>query len=425
MTHPPETAPPLEAAPHAFRQVPRTGVIYVMSEAARHGYQPDDPSWANLGQGAPETGPIPDGPARVSRVDIDEHDCEYAPVVGIPELRDAVANLYNQRYRQGMRSQYTRENVAIVAGGRTGLTRVVSTLGRAHLGHFLPDYTAYEELLDCFGAFVPIPIMLDPDHRYRFTHKDLEAEILGRGLSGLLLSNPSNPTGKVVRGDALAAWLDTGRRLDCALIFDEFYSHYAYVGDELTVSAAAHVDDVNTDPVVILDGLTKNWRYPGFRVAWVVAPRSIIEAVTSAGSFLDGGCARPMQRAALPLLDRAVADAEARAIQRMFRAKRERMIAGLEEIGVQVDLPPQGGFYCWGNLSRLPEGLRTGMELFRAALGEGVIVVPGEFFDVDPGHRRGGRPSRFRHYARFSFGPSPAVLDRGIAGLSRLVKRAT
>lgn len=424
MTQPPEPALPLESAPHAFRQVPRTGVIYVMNEAARHGYQPEHPDWANLGQGAPEVGLIPEGPPRITAIEVDEHDCEYAPVVGIPELRDAVAALYNARYRQGKSSQYTRDNVAIVAGGRTGLTRVVSTLGRAHLGHFLPDYTAYEELLDCFGAFVPIPIMLDPDHRYRFNQKDLEQEILGRGLSGLLLSNPSNPTGKLVRGEALSSWIDSGRRLDCALIFDEFYSHYTYVGDELTVSAAAHVEDVNTDPVVILDGLTKNWRYPGFRVAWVVAPRSVIESVASAGSFLDGGCARPMQRAAVPLLDRAVADAEARAIQRSFRVKRERMMTGLEALGVRVDLPPQGGFYCWGELSRLPEGLRTGMELFRAALSEGVIVVPGEFFDVDPGHRRGGRPSRFRHYARFSFGPSLPVLDRGLAGLERLVRRA-
>ena len=35
----------------AFRAVPRTGVIYVMTEAARHGYRADDPTWTNLGQG--------------------------------------------------------------------------------------------------------------------------------------------------------------------------------------------------------------------------------------------------------------------------------------------------------------------------------------------------------------------------------------
>ena len=45
-----------------FRFVPRTGVIYVMHEAMRHGFSYDAPQWANLGQGSPETGPIPGAP---------------------------------------------------------------------------------------------------------------------------------------------------------------------------------------------------------------------------------------------------------------------------------------------------------------------------------------------------------------------------
>ena len=68
-------------------------------------------------------------------------------------------------------------------------------------------------------------------------------------------------------------------------------------------SAARYVEDVDRDPVVIFDGLTKNWRYPGWRVTWTVGPREVIEAVASAGSFLDGGGSRPLQRAAIPLLD--------------------------------------------------------------------------------------------------------------------------
>ena len=51
--------------PQAFRPVPRTGVIYVMTEAAAAGYRPDDPAWANLGQGQPETGPLPGAPPRI------------------------------------------------------------------------------------------------------------------------------------------------------------------------------------------------------------------------------------------------------------------------------------------------------------------------------------------------------------------------
>ncbi len=415
--------PRLTHPPAGFRPVPRTGVIYVMTEAARHGYAPGSAQWANLGQGAPETGPLPDAPPRVQTISVREEDHEYAPVDGLPELRDAVAALYNARYRNGRKSQYTRDNVAISAGGRLALTRLVSTLGRTNVGHFLPDYTAYEELLDAFGTFVPIPVPRDPSRAYAFHEDELRDEILGRGLSSVLLSNPCNPTGRLVAGRTLSRWVDTCRELGSTLILDEFYSHYVYGGDGLTVSAASEVDDVDEDPVIIIDGLTKNWRYPGWRVCWTVGPTSIIAALGSAGSFLDGGCARPMQRAALPLLDRAWADGEARAIQHSFRRKRRVMLEGLEALGIVVDPPPQGGFYCWGDVRHLPGPLSDGMGLFRAALDEGVIVVPGAFFDVNPGNRRPERQSRYHHHVRFSFGPSLDVVERGLAGLSRVIGR--
>ena len=169
-------------APLGFRNVPRTGVIYVMTEAARAGYRPDSASWANLGQGAPETGPLEGAPTRINHIELSDDYHEYAPVDGLLELRQAVADLYNQRYRQGRQSQYTAENVAISAGGRLALTRLVSTLGRVHVGHFLPDYTAYEELLCAFGTFVPIPVLLDPERQYAFGADQLRDEILGRGL---------------------------------------------------------------------------------------------------------------------------------------------------------------------------------------------------------------------------------------------------
>src|SRR5262245_7880992 len=110
---------------HAFRAVPRTGVVYVTQEARLRGYRGGDPTWANLGQGQPETGPLPGAPPRAAAVEIDPADHEYAPVPGLWELREAVAALYNQLYRRGLPSQYTAENVAISGGGRAALTRAV------------------------------------------------------------------------------------------------------------------------------------------------------------------------------------------------------------------------------------------------------------------------------------------------------------
>src|SRR4029077_2100186 len=152
---------PMTAEHSAFRTVPRTGVIYVTTEAQRRGFSSSDPQWCNLGQGQPETGDLPGAPPRVKQVDVRPDDLEYAPVPGVPQLREAVASLYNALYRRGMRSQYTAENVCISGGGRASLTRAAASLGHVNLGHFLPDYTAYEELLDIFKAFTAIPILLE------------------------------------------------------------------------------------------------------------------------------------------------------------------------------------------------------------------------------------------------------------------------
>jgi aspartate/methionine/tyrosine aminotransferase len=413
----------------AFRDVPRTGVIYVTTEAGKRGYSPSKDDWCNLGQGMPEAEALPGAPPRITDLPILAGDQEYAPVAGLWELREAIAGYYNDLFRRGMGSKYSAENVAVSGGGRSALTRVAASLGNINLGHFLPDYTAYEELLSVFRLFSPIPILLEPERGYMFSGADLRREVLGRGLAAILASNPSNPTGKVIGGRDLAEWVSVGRELDCALIFDEFYSHYIWrpdlVAQGAIETAARYVEDVDRDPVVILDGLTKNWRYPGWRVTWTVAPKKIIEGVSSAGSFLDGGGSRPLQRKAIELLSPTAAMAETKAIHNEFGKKRARLLNGLRDLGFTVDLPPEGTFYVWASAQHLPDSISDGMSFFRAALERNVITVPGEFFDVDPGKRRGGRASRFRRHLRFSFGPAMNRLDLALERLKELIASAS
>jgi aspartate/methionine/tyrosine aminotransferase len=424
----------------AFRPVPKTGVIFVTSEAEHRGYRASDPSWCNLGQGQPETGPLPGAPPRLSSLAISEDAYEYAPVAGLLELRAAVADAYNRRFRRGLPSQYSAENVAICGGGRVALTRIAAALGNINMGHFLPDYTAYEELLSIFKAFIPIPILLDPDLGYQAPLDMVKREIQGRGLKAMLLSNPANPTGQVIDGDRLAQWVQLARNYRCSLILDEFYSHYIYNGDDgrrptadggpqgmdggrpKIVSAASQVEDVDRDPVIIVDGLTKNWRYPGWRISWTLGPKEVIHAIASAGSFLDGGGSRPAQQAAVGLLSDEVIDAETGAIRRAFSKKRDWLVQALQGLGVSVDLAPQGGFYVWGSVERLAPGLDDGMSFFRRALERKVITVPGAFFDINPGHRRTGRASRFSRHLRFSFGPRLEVLEEAVRRFERMLK---
>ncbi|CAN5380095.1 pyridoxal phosphate-dependent aminotransferase [soil metagenome] len=409
----------------AFRDVPRTGVIFVTTEATKRGYSQTSPEWCNLGQGMPEAEALPGAPSRVTELPILDGDQEYAPVAGLWELREAIAGFYNEMFRKGMPSKYSAENVAVSGGGRSALTRVAASLGNINLGHFLPDYTAYEELLSVFRLFSPIPILLEPERGYAFSGADLRREVMGRGLSAILASNPANPTGKTIGGSDLDEWVSVGRELDCSLIFDEFYSHYVWRPDLQKnggiETAARYVEDVDRDPVVILDGLTKNWRYPGWRVTWTVAPKKIIDGVASAGSFLDGGGSRPLQRKAIELLRPESAMAETRAIQAEFGKKRAKLLNGLRDLGFTIDLPPEGTFYVWASTEHLPPAISDGMSFFRAALEKQVICVPGEFFDADPGKRRGGRASRFRRHVRFSFGPPMAKIELALERFRELI----
>jgi aspartate/methionine/tyrosine aminotransferase len=339
----------------------------------------------------------------------------------------------------------------------------VAALGSINLCHFLPDYTAYEELLSIFRLFAPIAILLDRERGYRFDAADLRREVVGLGLGAVLRSNPCNPTGEHLRGDDLAEWVAVSRQTDCTLLMDEFYSHYAWavggaseqaraglaggargddasqepalgeVGERLRrahhtdeaeapVSAARYVEDVDKDPVVIVDGLTKNWRYPGWRVSWTVAPKKIIEAVTSAGSFLDGGAAAPMQYATIPLLEPDRVRQEIGAIRRAFLHKRQRVLEAAREMGLVIDAPPEGTFYAWASLEKLPPPFDDGMTFFRRALEWRVICVPGEFFDVNPGKRRpGNRGKRFSQFVRLSFGPNIDEVELALKRLRAMI----
>src|SRR5206468_6757035 len=120
----------------------------------------------------------------------------------------------------------------------------------------------------------------------------------------------------------------------------EFYSHYVFTGPPdgppKMVSAAAFVDDVERDPVILVDGLTKNWRYPGWRISWTLGPKAVIEAITSAGSFLDGGANHPFQNAAAGLVEPELAVQETLGIQKHVGKKRGYMLARRKQIGIGV-----------------------------------------------------------------------------------------
>src|SRR4029079_6506078 len=128
---------------------------------------------------------------------------------------------------------------------------------------------------------------------------------------------------------------------------------------------------------------------------------------------------------AIELVSPTAAMAEPRAIHAEFGKKRARLLNGLRDLGFTIDLPPEGTFYVWASAQHLPASISDGMSFFRAALDRQGLTVPRAFVDVNPGKRRGGRPSRFRRHLRFSFGPPMGKLELALERFRDLIATPT
>ncbi|KAI6092867.1 PLP-dependent transferase [Hypoxylon rubiginosum] len=412
--------------PHAGLDATRasTGVVWCTERAAEFGFLEEPEKWANLGQGAPEVEDDIEGCfERPTSIDVSVALREYGPTAGIKPLRAAVARMYNEMHRQGKESQYSWENVAIVPGGRAGLIRIAAVLNNAYVGFFIPDYTAYNEMLSLFKNFAAIPTPLSEEDGYHI-HPDVIAKEIARGTSVIITSNPRNPTGRVVANPELAEIQDICRGR-ATLVSDEFYSGYNYTSncDGTTISAAENIEDVDEDDVLIIDGLTKRFRLPGWRIAWILGPKEFIKAIGSCGSYLDGGANAPFQEAAIPMLEPSLVRKEMESLQHHFRDKRDYVVKRLRDMGFVIKYVPDSTFYLWLNLEGLPGPISDGLNFFQSCLEEKVIVVPGIFFDLNPSRRRDLFDSPCHHFVRFSYGPRMDVLKMGCDGIERVVNK--
>lgn len=412
----------------AFRSVPYMGVIYVVAEAMKLGFTNGDPDWCNLGQGQPEVGELAGAPPRIRSVAIEPADQAYGPLEGTPELREVIAAHYNRLYRAG-KSQYTAKNVAVAQGGRLALTRAMAALDRGRVGYQRPDYTAYEDMFGLhLDRITPVGIRTRQKDGFALTAELFEQKLVERELDAFVISNPCNPTGVAIEGEELARMVEVARERGKALLLDEFYSHFSYRvsgrGDAVPadgpVSGAEFVEDVDRDPIVLFDGLTKSYRYPGWRLGWVVGPPETVEAMARTASSIDGGPSRIVQRAGLEALEPARADQETRALREAFCAKRNLMVRRLKEMGLVFAKEPNSTFYCWASIKSLPKPFDDASTFFRRALERKVMTVPGEFFDVNPGRKRRAA-SPFLQWMRFSFGPPMENVELGLDRLAAML----
>ena len=410
-----------------IRPVPYMGVIWVVHEAAKLGFWNGNPEWCNLGQGQPEVGEMEGAPPRITHVDMAPSDHAYGPLGGSAEVRDAIAQTYNRLFRRGMKTQYSAENVSFTGGGRLALTRMFATLADGtRVLYKCPDYTAYEDYLAYHRARLTlVPAMTREENGFSLTSTELEAAITRQRVSAYVFSNPCNPTGAVVMGEELGRHVGLARKHCCLLGCDEFYSHFIY-GDKGEpgsgpVSAAAFVEDVEKDPVLLVDGLTKSHRYPGWRAGWTVGPRHCIEMINRAASALDGGPSLMVQRATQEALTEARYAAETTALRNGFAKKRRLMLEKLAAMNIVPAVEPKGTFYVWASIGNLPAPLNNGDAFFHACLQKKVMTVPGRFFDIRPlGVREINEP--YDTWVRFSYGPPLEVVRTGLGRIADVIQ---
>lgn len=409
------------------RYVPYMGVIWTVNEASKLGFYNGHPDWCNVGQGQPEVGTIDGAPDRIKSLKLQPSDAAYGPVGGTPEVREAIADWVNRTYRKGM-SQYTAENVSFACGGRLALTRLYSIFkDGARIAYKNPDYTAYEDYLYPLRHNCEL-IELRAEEKDGFTVPVERFENFMHDVrpNAFVFSNPCNPTGQVIKDEAMDRYINAARKENCLLGADEFYATFSYNEDgspaEKAVSALPYVKDINRDPVIVFDGLTKGFRYPGWRAGWAIGPKYLIEMINRAASAVDGGPSTMVQRGVIEELAEGHAEAELLATRKEFAVKRKMMMEGLAELGIHTPAnQPLGTFYLWASIENLPGKLSDADYFFHACLQKKVITVPGHFFDVRPFRVRPTNEP-YRHWVRFSYGPNRQTIKTALERIAQVIK---
>lgn len=409
------------------REVPYMGVIWVVHQASLRGFTNGDPDWCNLGQGQPEVGEMQGDYPRINHIDLEPQDHAYGPVGGSLEVRQAIADMINRQYRQG-KMPYTADNISFAAGGRLSLTRLYTILADGcRIAYKNPDYTAYEDYLyGLRNRCMLLPIYTKPENAFRIPAQELADIIHQERVNCFVFSNPCNPTGEVIQGETLKRYVEIARTENCLLGCDEFYSHFIYNDDgtpaQGPVSALEFVEDVDKDPVVVFDGLTKSYRYPGWRAGWAVGPKHIIEQMNRAASAVDGGPSMLTQRAALEALKPDRVATTTKALRNEFAKKRDYMLKELKDMGIEPAQAPNGTFYIWANIEKLPTPINDADDFFFACLEEKVMTVPGHFFDVRP-YRVRPAEEPYRHWVRLSYGPDMETVKKGLKRMRDVIQK--
>jgi aspartate aminotransferase len=306
----------------------------------------------------------------------------YPPTPGVPELREGVV-----RYLAETCSCAPDDpaGVLVSAGVKQGLFNLCFCLfgERDEVLVPAPFWTSYLAVVELARAR-PVVVPTEFQEGFALSVDRLEAQRT-ENTRGLLLNSPSNPSGVVTDLGTLEEICAWAGEHGIWILSDEIYRRLYYQGE-----SAPSVFDVKDRPdhIVSLDGMSKAFSMPGWRIGWSVGPPELIKKASALQSQTTSAAAGPSQYAAAAALASEARESIVGDFRQILDRRRRAAHAALQGIpGFQAPLPP-GAIYLYGRLGSGDEESRDSAAVAESLLVEtGVATVPGEAFGT-PGFLR-------------------------------------
>jgi len=309
---------------------------------------------------------------------VDSRQNSYCNSLGVPELREAVKERMKKDYNAKV------DDVVVTAGLSEAITFIYNALLNPGDKALMPAplYPPYFSMANVIGAR-PILYGCDESDGWHPDIDDMRKKIDSR-TKCLVIINPNNPTGAVYDRKAVKEIVDLAGEHNLIVISDEIYDRLTF--DKEHVCAASLAGDV---PVLTLNGLSKVYLAPGWRIGWV-AFTDKAEKMTDFKEAMFKFCrlrlctSNPAQQAAIAAL--AGSRDYLKDVVAKLRKRRDFACKRIGEIdGLSVS-KPEGAFYALPKI----EGPWKDDKQFVTKLVEetGVLVVHGSGFQAEGKHFR-------------------------------------
>lgn len=321
----------------------------------------------------------------------------YTPALGIPELREAIAGFYAQRYG----ATISANRIAVTAGASGALLLTLAALIDPGDEVLVPDpgYPCYRHFVRAFeGVARALPLSAAAD--FQPTASQVEAA-WGPRTKALILGSPSNPTGTLIASAELARIARFVEGRGGVLIVDEIYHGLVYTDRPATALGLP-------GNVVVINSFSKYFCMTGWRLGWAVLPAGLVRAFEKLAQHFFICPPTLSQRAALAaFLPQTIAILEERRGE--FHKRRDFLVPALEEIGFGVPARPNGAFYVYADCAPFHAEARA--FTFDVLLEQaGVAATPGTDFGSNGTQR----------FVRFAYTRSMEQMEEGVSRIRRV-----